>query len=302
MPDSPPPPVSLADAEIAQRIAASARDGRPVDRRPTVEQLLAAFGEGPEADPAARARIQRALQIAGVTVDPALTEASPGARVTLDPGRGPAGGRGRTLVLGLVALAAVIGGVAAAASLSGSGSGDRASSLPAGTTTTTTGTVSSIPATTATAPTTASASTSTATTPTTTTATTTTPTTTTKTDAAAAAQARRRRAAAQRRKRAAAQAAARRRAARRRVVVSLTASAPTYLCVDDAAGHRLFGGTLTGKRTFRGRRIRVNIGLDSVVMRVNGTRVPLNGSPTGYLLQAGGKAPQYLPLGQRPSC
>jgi hypothetical protein len=84
--------------------------------------------------------------------------------------------------------------------------------------------------------------------------------------------------------------------------VSLTPSQPSYLCVDDGAGRQLFSGTLTTRRVFRARKLRLNIGLSSVTMRVDGRRVPLSGSPTGYLVLPGGKAPQYLPLGQRPTC
>ncbi|MCW3041078.1 MAG: hypothetical protein JWM31_2983, partial [Solirubrobacterales bacterium] len=48
------PAVPLADAEIAQRIAQAARSGGPADRTPTVEQLLAAFGEAPDVGGAGR--------------------------------------------------------------------------------------------------------------------------------------------------------------------------------------------------------------------------------------------------------
>lgn len=290
MTDHPPEPaVPLADAEIAQRIADAARTGGPADRTPTVEQLLTAFGEQPEAGAAARERVARALAVAGVAVTPPLPEAPAGSRVTLAPGRGGPGGRGplRALALGGLALTAIIVAVAVAASLGDGGDGDeRASSLPSGTGT----------------------------------ATTTTAATPTPAERAAAEKARRereakeaaaKRAAQQRERRAAAerkaeQAAARKAreraaAAKRRLVVTLSPAVPTYVCIDDGAGRRLFGGTLSAPQTFRARRMRLNIGLSSVAVKVNGKPLALQGSPSGYLLEAG-RAPQYLPLGRRPEC
>src|SRR4051794_8974894 len=50
------------------------------------------------------------------------------------------------------------------------------------------------------------------------------------------------------------------------VTVRLDATArPTFLCVDDGGGH-LFSGTLTGKRSFSGRRLLLNIGLASTLV------------------------------------
>ena len=54
--------------------------------------------------------------------------------------------------------------------------------------------------------------------------------------------------------------------------------------------------------TFRGARLRMNIGLSSVGVTAAGKHIALAGSPTGYLFQAGGRAPQSLPLGARPEC
>ena len=59
-------------------------------------------------------------------------------------------------------------------------------------------------------------------------------------------------------------------ARRRTVTVRVTAAEPTYLCVDRGPGtNPLFGGTLSGRRTFRGRRIRLNVGLSSTRVVVN---------------------------------
>ena len=57
---------------------------------------------------------------------------------------------------------------------------------------------------------------------------------------------------------------------------------PTFLCVDDGAGKDLFKGTLNGKRTFRGRRIRINVGLETASVTVNGKKLALNFSPSGF--------------------
>ena len=74
---------------------------------------------------------------------------------------------------------------------------------------------------------------------------------------------------------------------------------PTFLCVEDGNGRQLFGGTLDGRQTFRARRVKLNIGLASTQVTVNGKPVPLAGSPAGLdITRAGGARP--LPLGQRP--
>jgi hypothetical protein len=56
---------------------------------------------------------------------------------------------------------------------------------------------------------------------------------------------------------------------------------PSFLCVEDEQGRRLFGGILKGGRAFRGRRLRFNIGLASTLVTVTGKPVTLVGSPTG---------------------
>jgi hypothetical protein len=84
------------------------------------------------------------------------------------------------------------------------------------------------------------------------------------------------------------------------VTVRVDATArPTFLCVDDGQGHQLFGGTLSGKKTFKGQRIRMNIGLASTQITVNGNPIRLNGSPDGLDITRSGGA-KNLPLGQRP--
>ncbi|MGZ6642240.1 MAG: hypothetical protein ACXVFT_10430 [Solirubrobacteraceae bacterium] len=76
-------PVPAGDLEVADRIARAVRSGRPGDRAPTLEQLLAAFGER-EPTVVARARAGRALALAGVAVTPGVVEAPAGARLALE--------------------------------------------------------------------------------------------------------------------------------------------------------------------------------------------------------------------------
>lgn len=297
------PEVPLGDAAIATEIAQAAARGRGADRAPTLEQLLAAFGEGAPTD-AARRRVAAALRVAGMGVRPDLLTAEPGQRLLLlPPGTSAGRSRGRGL-LGLVGVAAVLIAAAAGASLLDRGRPQTADSLPSGTTASVTPPASTaLPATTP-AETTPTDTTATETTPTDTTATSTTPSDAdADAEAAAAAKLRRERAArARRRRQQEAAAAARRRAATasRQVTVRVDAtSRPTFLCVDDGKGNDLFSGTLSGKKVFRGRRIRMNIGLASTQITVNGNPIRLNGSPDGLDITRAGGA-KTLPLGQRP--
>lgn len=290
--------VSLADAAVAAAIARAAVSGRTADRTPTLEQLLAAFGEG-EPTAQARARAAAAMRLAGVTVTPPLDSAPPGARLALAAPGSPR--RRAPLVTALLALAAIaiVTGTAFGVSRLLTDNGRRADQqLPATTPLTIAGQTAATTATTSTGTTatteTGMASTTTTATDTDATGTTQTDTTTTTTTSTAPSPADK--AAARRR-------ADRRRAAalaRRPMVVALDATArPTFLCVDDGAGGELFNGTLSGRRTFRGVHIRLNIGLASTRVAVNGKALALPGSPAGFdISRRSGVRP--LPLGQRP--
>lgn len=122
--------IPLRDAEVAAGIARGARTGGPADRRPTVAQLLAAFGL--EDSAASRTRIERALSVAEVEVGSGWHEAAVGDRVELRV----AGGRRsklRPLLLGLAAIAVLLAGaVLAAAPVDDDQDGDRsaAEALP----------------------------------------------------------------------------------------------------------------------------------------------------------------------------
>jgi hypothetical protein len=319
------PEVPLGDAAIATEIANVAARGRGADRAPTLDQLLAAFGE-PAPTPAARRRVAAALRVAGMGVRPDLLTAEPGQRLLLlPPGVSSAGSRGRALV-GLLAVAVILAAAAAGATLLNTGDTDdhvadnlpsetstfpvqgaESSAAPASTTAPaeTTATEPTTTDTTATE-TTETEPTGTDTTATETTTTETTPAETTATtpdegpDAAEAGR-KRKRAARIKRERAAAkkrQAAAA--TAGKGVTVRVDASIrPTFLCVDNGHGTTMFSGTLTGKKVFRAKRVRMNIGLASTRITVNGNPVRLDGSPAGLDITRKGGA-RSLALGQRP--
>jgi len=268
-----PDPISIGALEVAVRIARAVRRGRPADRRPTIEQLVAAFGEA-EATPDARRRAARALALAGVATVPDPLEAAPGERVVLEVRRPR---KRRALLLGVLALLALFAAVAALATIVDTAADDTASTLPAGTTTT--------------APTTATQTTTTQAT----TTTATTPAPPTSAERRKAKRARERRA---RQQRARARKRRAQAAARRRVTVRLTASQATFLCVE-GDGRQLFNGTLSGSRTFRARVVRLNVGLGPTTrVTSNGKAVPLTASPTGVELTPKGQT--FLPLGARP--
>ncbi|HEV2771618.1 MAG TPA: helix-turn-helix domain-containing protein [Thermoleophilaceae bacterium] len=77
---------------------------------------------------------------------------------------------------------------------------------------------------------------------------------------------------------------------------------PTYVCVDREEGEApIYEGSLTSPRSFRGRRLRLNLGRPSAEVRVNGDEVDL-GTETmsvGFSF-APGKGPRRIPSGQRP--
>ncbi len=304
------PEVPLGDAAIATEIANAAARGRGADRAPTLDQLLAAFGE-PAPTPEARRRVAAALRVAGMGVRPDLLTAEPGQRLLLlPPGTSSTGSRSRALV-GLLAVAVILAAAAAGATLLNTGDKDDrvADNLPAETSTfpVQRDETSAAPASTTTpAETTATEPTATGTTATETTTTETTATTPdaeSENETAAAAERKRKRTARIKRERAEAKAKKRKAAATaagKGVTVRVDASVrPTFLCVDNGNGTTMFSGTLTGKKVFRAKRVRMNIGLASTRVSVNGNPVRLDGSPSGLDITRKGGA-RSLALGQRP--
>ena len=209
------------------------RGGRPADRAPTIEQLVARLRRGRADGRRAPPRVASALALAGVASVPDVIEAAPGQRLTLEVRRARASAE--RCVAGIVALVLLFAAVAAAATQLDFSDDDTVADLPAGTATTgpttATNTVTDEPTTST------DQTTSTATEPQPTAA-----------ERRRAKRARERRA---RERRAKARAKARREraraAARRRVTVRLNASLATFLCVE-ADGKQAFNGTLTGAR------------------------------------------------------
>ena len=87
----------------------------------------------------------------------------------------------------------------------------------------------------------------------------------------------------------------------RRVSLVIVPVEPTYICVDDGAGTTIYEGITTERRTFRRRRLRINLGRPTATVRVNGRRIrPATLSDAvGYDLRPG-RRPRDLPPGQRP--
>jgi hypothetical protein len=170
-----------------------------------------------------------------------------------------AGGRGR-IFLAVGVLALVIGGAAAVAAVTtgGGGNNDRAAHA--------------LPATTTQA---------TATTPETT------PTTTATTPVAPT------------KKKTKKKPAKKKPAAPKQVVVRLVPTdQASYLCVDHGPGTPTTETTLSSPLTFKGKRVRINVGLSSVRVTVNGKPFALAFSPSGY--DIGVNKRSFLPQGQRP--
>jgi len=86
-----------------------------------------------------------------------------------------------------------------------------------------------------------------------------------------------------------------------RVVLRITPLTPTYVCVDRGSGTPvLFENTIDSPQTFRGKRVRVNLGKTDVQIKKNGRRVTVASGPdpVGFEFTVRGRRP--LPLGERP--
>jgi transcriptional regulator with XRE-family HTH domain len=87
------------------------------------------------------------------------------------------------------------------------------------------------------------------------------------------------------------------------VTVQITPNGPVYMCVDRGLGQKvLYNGTTADPQTFKGRKLRVNLGRTAVGIKVNGRafQVPQAANPVGYEFRATGS--KQLPQGQRPTC
>jgi cytoskeleton protein RodZ len=87
----------------------------------------------------------------------------------------------------------------------------------------------------------------------------------------------------------------------RRVNLRVAPSVETYLCVDTGAGTDVvYEGILETPRTFRGRRLRVNLGKTSVEMTANGEPVEIEQGPNPAGFEFTPRGMRSLPLGERP--
>jgi cytoskeleton protein RodZ len=86
----------------------------------------------------------------------------------------------------------------------------------------------------------------------------------------------------------------------RRVSLRIVPAAATYVCIDNGSGRVLFEGVISEPQTWRGRRLRLNMGNATARVRVNGRRVPIEAgpNPVGYDFTPRGR--KELPLGERP--
>jgi hypothetical protein len=86
-----------------------------------------------------------------------------------------------------------------------------------------------------------------------------------------------------------------------RVRLRVVPATPTYICVDRGPGTDVvFEATIEGPQTFRGKRVRVNLGKRDVQLRANGENVEVSpgSDPIGFAFTPRGS--RELPIGRRP--
>ena len=87
----------------------------------------------------------------------------------------------------------------------------------------------------------------------------------------------------------------------RRVALRITPEAETYVCIDTGAGTEVrFEGILSAPQTFRGRRLRANLGNTSVAVTMNGEPVEVGDGPDPVGFDFTPRSTTPLPLGERP--
>jgi transcriptional regulator with XRE-family HTH domain len=87
----------------------------------------------------------------------------------------------------------------------------------------------------------------------------------------------------------------------RRVKLRVTPATPTYVCVDHGPGTPVvFENIIDSPQTFRGKRLRVNLGKRDVQLRMNGKAVPVTPGPdpVGFVFTP--RSTRELPSGERP--
>jgi cytoskeleton protein RodZ len=87
----------------------------------------------------------------------------------------------------------------------------------------------------------------------------------------------------------------------RRVALRIEPEAETYVCLDTGPGTEIrFEGILSEPQTFRGRRLRVNLGNTSVAVTRNGEPVDVGDGPDPVGFAFTPRSTRPLPLGERP--
>ena len=87
----------------------------------------------------------------------------------------------------------------------------------------------------------------------------------------------------------------------KRVTLRITPNNPVYVCLDTGPETDVtFEGILDAPRTFRGRRLRMNLGKTDVQVTVNGKPVQIEPGPDPVGFAFTPSAQRSLPLGERP--
>jgi hypothetical protein len=90
-------------------------------------------------------------------------------------------------------------------------------------------------------------------------------------------------------------------AAPKRVVLRIVPNNEVYVCVDSGAGTEIqFNGIISEPQTFRGRRLRVNLGKTDVQVTKNGKPVQIEPGPEAVGFAFTPRSTQPIPLGERP--
>jgi hypothetical protein len=83
--------------------------------------------------------------------------------------------------------------------------------------------------------------------------------------------------------------------------VRVVPATPTYVCLDRGAGTEVvFEDTIDAPRTWRGRRLRINLGKRDVRLSANGRAVEVTPGPTPVGFAFTPRRTRELPDGQRP--
>jgi cytoskeleton protein RodZ len=85
------------------------------------------------------------------------------------------------------------------------------------------------------------------------------------------------------------------------VTLKVAPTVPTYVCLDNGPGTTIvYQGILQQAQTFKGKKLRINLGKSSVQLNANGkpVRFPQTANPLGFEFSVTGH--KELPVGQRP--